>query len=310
DSNQTYGNRFILLGLTNIPYLQALSVFTLLIMYLITLSGNIILLIVVRINKQLQTPMYFFLSNLSIVDICFSSTILPKLLITTLSSDRSVSEVECALQMYFHSALGGTESMVLTIMSYDRLTAICKPLYYNVIMNKRFCIFLATVCWSGGFSNAIVQVALTFQLPFCRSHQLDHYFCEEPPFFKLSCQDTWPNEIAMYIAAFILGVCTFVFTVFSYVQIILTILKIRSTHRMKVFSTCASHLTAVSLFYGTIFSTYFRSSFTSAIETNKLVSLIYTTVIPMLNPIIYSIRNKDISNTIKRKLNSFYRTAQ
>ncbi|KAG8449936.1 hypothetical protein GDO86_016569 [Hymenochirus boettgeri] len=302
DTNQTYGNRFILLGLTNIPYLQALFVFTLMVIYISTLSGNIILLIVVRINKQLQTPMYFFLSNLSIVDICFSSTIVPKLLITTLSSDRSVSEVECALQMYFHLALGGTESMVLTIMSYDRFTAICKPLYYNVIMNKRFCIFLATVCWSGGFVNAIVHVALTFQLPFCRSRNLHHYFCEEPPFFQLSCQDTWPNEVAIYIEAFVIGICSFSLTLYSYVHIICTILKIRSTHRRKVFSTCASHLTAVSLFYGTIFSIYLRPNSTYAIETNKYVSLIYTTVIPMLNPIIYSIRNKDINNTIKRKL--------
>ncbi|KAG8449937.1 hypothetical protein GDO86_016570, partial [Hymenochirus boettgeri] len=302
DSNHTYGTMFVLLGLTNIPYLQALSIFTLLIIYVITLSGNMILLIVVRINKQLQTPMYFFLRNLSVIDVCFSSTIIPKLLITTLSTDRSVSEVECALQMYFHLALGGTESVLLTIMSYDRFTAICKPLYYSSIMNRRYCISLAVVCWTGGFLNSIVHVVLTFQLPFCRSHQLDHFFCEEPPLLKLSCQDTWPNVVAVYVSAFVIGICTFSLTLFSYLHIILTILKIRSTHRRKVFSTCASHLTAVFLFYGTIFSIYLQPSFTSSIETNKSVSLIYTTLIPMLNPIIYSIRNKDITNTIKRIL--------
>ncbi|OCT69123.1 olfactory receptor 998 [Xenopus laevis] len=303
NSNITIENRFILLGLTDIPYQQALCVLILLIIYINTLSANLILLIVVRMNKQLQTPMYFFLSNLSIVDIGFSSTIVPKLLAITVALDRSVSLLECALQMYFHSALGGTDSMLLAVMAYDRFAAICRPLQYNIVMNKRLCICMAVGCWTVGFANAIIHVVLTFKLPFCRSRHLDHYFCEEPPFFKLSCQDPWLNKVVMYIAAFILGICCLFLTLVSYAQIIRTIINIHSTHRRrKAFSTCASHLTVISLFYGTIFFIYLGPGTTYLTGANKPVSLIYTGVTPMLNPIIYSIRNKQIKDTIRKKL--------
>ncbi|KAE8588190.1 hypothetical protein XENTR_v10022393 [Xenopus tropicalis] len=261
NSNLTTENRFILLGLTDVPYQKALCVLILLIIYIITLWGNFLLLIVVRMNTQLQTPMYFFLRNLSVVDIGFSSTIVPKLLIITVMLDRSVSLLECSLQMYLHLALGGTESMLLAVMAYDRFAAICNPLQYNMVMNKR-------------------------------SHHLDHYFCEEPPFFKLSCQDTWLNEVLMYIAAFILGICCLFLTFVSYAQIIRTIINIHCAHgRRKAFSTCPG-------------IAYFT-------ETNKSVSMIYTVVTPMLNPIIYSIRNKEIKETIRKKLkNLFHKTPE
>ncbi|OCT69124.1 olfactory receptor 5B21 [Xenopus laevis] len=300
-------NRFILLGLTDIPYQQALCVLILLIIYIITLSGNVILVIVVRMNTHLQTPMYFFLKNLSIVDIGFSSTIVPKLLLITVALDRSISLLECALQMYFHLALGGTESILLAVMAYDRFAAICRPLQYNTVMNQRFCIYMAAGCWTVGFANSIIHVALTFKLPFCRSHHLDHYFCEEPPFFKISCQDTWLNEVVMYIAASILGIFCLFLTLVSYAQIIRTIINIRSTHgRRKAFSTCASHLTVVSLFYGTILFIYLGPGITYFTEANKSVSMIYTVVTPMINPIIYSIRNKEIKETIRKKLANLY----
>eukprot|EP00079_Xenopus_tropicalis_P038201 XP_017951972.1 PREDICTED: olfactory receptor 2G3-like [Xenopus tropicalis] len=307
NSNLTTENRFILLGLTDVPYQKALCVLILLIIYIITLWGNFLLLIVVRMNTQLQTPMYFFLRNLSVVDIGFSSTIVPKLLIITVMLDRSVSLLECALQMYLHLALGGTESMLLAVMAYDRFAAICNPLQYNMVMNKRFCICMAVGCWTVGFTNSIIHVVLTFKLPFCRSHHLDHYFCEEPPFFKLSCQDTWLNEVLMYIAAFILGICCLFLTFVSYAQIIRTIISIHCTHgRRKAFSTCASHLAVVFLFYGTILFIYLGPGIAYFTETNKSVSMIYTVVTPMLNPIIYSIRNKEIKETIRKKLKHLF----
>ncbi|XP_075049014.1 olfactory receptor 5G3-like [Mixophyes fleayi] len=303
DSNQTSPERFILLGLSDVPYLQIMCFLVFLVMYLITLSGNFLLIIVVRINLKLQTPMYFFLSNLSIIDICFSSTIVPKILMNTLSKDRSISLLGCAVQMYFSLALGSTECVLLAVMAYDRYAAICKPLYYSTIMNKQMCAGLAAGSWSMCFMNAVIHVVLTFQLPYCRSHHVNHFFCEMPPFFRLSCRDTWLNEIVMYISAGIIAMCSFFLTLISYIYIISNILKIRSSQgRQKAFSTCASHLTVVVLYYGTIMFMYLRPRSTYSPESDKAVSILYTTVTPMLNPIIYSMRNNDVKGTLRKKL--------
>ncbi|KAM4663682.1 olfactory receptor 5G9-like [Discoglossus pictus] len=300
-SNHTFATRFILLGLSDIPHLQAICFLLFLLMYMVTLSGNSLLIVVVRFDARLQTPMYFFLSNLSVIDICFSSTIVPKILINTLAKDRSISILGCALQMYFHLALGATECIILAVMAYDRYVAICNPLHYNTIMNKTFCIGLAAGSWTVSFLNSVMHIVFTFQLPFCRSHHVDHFFCEMPPFFRLSCRDTWFNEVAMYISAGIIAMCSFCLTVISYIHIISTILKIRSSQgRHKAFSTCASHLTVVSLYYGTIMFMYLRPRSTHSPETDKTVSIIYTAVTPMLNPIIYSMRNKEVKGTIKK----------
>ncbi|XP_073465115.1 olfactory receptor 5V1-like [Aquarana catesbeiana] len=300
--NQTSSRRFILLGLSNVPYLQALCFFLFFIMYVITLSGNLLLVTVVRINPKLQTPMYFFLSNLSIIDIGFSSTITPKILINTLAKDRSISLLACAVQMFFHLALGSTECFILAVMAYDRYAAICRPLHYNTIMNKMLCVSLVVGSWSFSFMNSAIHVVLTFQLQYCKSHHVNHFFCEIPPFLRMSCQDTLLNEIAMYISAGIIAMCSFCLTLISYVHIISTILRIRSSQgRNKAFSICASHLTVVALYYGTIMCMYLKPRSTYSPETNKIVSILYTAVTPMLNPIIYSIRNKDVKNTVKRE---------
>ncbi|KAM4013502.1 olfactory receptor 5V1-like [Anomaloglossus baeobatrachus] len=298
--NQTSPERFILLGLSNILYLQILCFILFLVMYILTLTGNSLLIIAVRINLKLQTPMYFFLSNLSIIDICFSSTIVPKILINTISVDRSISRLGCALQMYFHLALGATECIVLAVMAYDRFVAICKPLHYTNIMNKTLCSCLAAGSWSFCFMNSAIHVVLTFHLPFCRSHHVNHFFCEMPPFFQLSCKDTWFNEIAMYISAGIIPSCSVVLILISYVHIISSILRIRSSQgRQKAFSTCALHLTVVSLYYGTIMFMYLRPRSLHSPETDKIISILYTAVTPMLNPIIYSMRNTDVKGTIR-----------
>ncbi|XP_073493801.1 olfactory receptor 5G29-like [Phyllobates terribilis] len=301
--NKTTSSVFILQGLSNAFYLQVICFIVFLVMYLITLSGNLLLITVVWINPTLQTPMYFFLSHLSFIDICFSSTIVPKILVNTLSRDRSISLWGCAAQMYFSLALGSTECIILAVMAYDRFAAICRPLHYTTIMSKKLCIALAAGSWSFSFTNSAIHVVLTFQLPYCRSHHINHFFCEMPPFFRLSCKDTWLNEIAMYISASIIAMFSFFLTLISYIHIISTILQIRSScRRHKAFSTCASHLTVVVLYYGTIMFMYLRPRSRYSPETDKTVSILYTTVTPMLNPIIYSMRNKDVKGTIRKKI--------
>ncbi|XP_069601692.1 olfactory receptor 2C3-like [Ranitomeya imitator] len=302
--NQTRPNWFILLGVSTVPHLQVLCFLVFLVMYMIILSGNFLLIIVVRSNPNLHSPMYFFLSNLSFIDICFSSTIVPVLLKNTLSKDQSISLLGCGFQMFFSLVLGATECILLSVMAYDRFAAICRPLHYSTIMNSKVCVCLALVSWSIGVINALIHVTLVFQLPLCSNYHVNHFFCEVPLFLRLSCKDPLFNEVAMYIAAGIIVMCAFFLTLVSYVNIISTILKICSSNgRQKAFSTCASHLTVVTLYYGTIMIVYFqpRSSFSP--ETNNSVSVLYTVVTPMLNPIIYSIRNKDVKNSILKQVN-------
>ncbi|XP_056408682.1 olfactory receptor 5V1-like [Hyla sarda] len=302
-SNQTNPTGFILLGLSTVPHLQYLCFLLFLVMFMITISGNLLLIIVLRINPALHIPMYFFLGNLSFIDICFSSTIVPIILINTLSKDRSISLLGCGFQMFFSLVLGATECIILSVMAYDRFAAICRPLHYNIIMNKMMCVCLALTSWSVSIVNALIHVPLTFQLPFCGSRDVNNFFCEVPPFLRLSCKDPWLNEIAMYIATVIIAVCAFSLTLISYVHIISTIMKIHSSQgRQKAFSTCTSHLTVVTLYYGTIMSVYLQPRSSYSLETNKTVSVLYTVVTPMLNPIIYSIRNKDVKNTLLNNL--------
>ncbi|KAM5129430.1 olfactory receptor 5V1-like [Mantella aurantiaca] len=301
ETNQTSPGRFILLGLSNVLFLQEIYVLVFFFMYIITLSGNLLLIIVVRINPKLQTPMYFFLSNLSIIDIGFSSTIVPKILLNTLVKDKSISLLGCAIQMFFHLGLGSTECIILAVMAYDRFAAICRPLHYNTIMNKMLCISLAAGAWSMCFLNSAIHVMLTFQLPYCKSHHVHHFFCEMPPFLRMSCRDTLLNEIAMYISAGIIGMCSFCLTLISYIHIISSILKIFSSEgRHKVFSTCGSHVTVVTLYYGTLSFMYLRPRSLYSPEIDKTMSILYTVVTPMLNPIVYSIRNEDVKNTVKK----------
>lgn len=301
--NQTYTSSFVLLGLSSIPYLQVIYFLIFLIIYTITLSGNVLLIVIVRIDSQLHTPMYFFLTNLSFIDICFSSTIVPKILVNTLSQDKSISFLGCASQMYFSLALGATECIILAVMAYDRYVAICNPLRYQIIMHKRLCISLVAFSWTVSFLNSMIHAAFTFQLPYCKSKLVNHFFCEMPPLFRLSCRDTLFNEVAVYISGGIIALFSFLLTLISYFHIISTILKIRSNKgRYKAFSTCGSHLAVVCLYYGTIAFMYLRPRSSYSPERDRAISMLYTVVTPMLNPIIYSIRNKDVKGTLKRRL--------
>ncbi|KAM3920462.1 olfactory receptor-like protein OLF1 [Leptodactylus fuscus] len=300
--NQTRVKSFILLGLSSVPHLQVIYFLLFLIIYTVTLSGNVLLLVVVRVNSHLHTPMYFFLSNLSVIDICFSSTIVPKILVNILSRDKSISFLGCAAQMFFSLDLGATECVLLAVMAYDRYVAICKPLQYVTIMNKGFCCYLAAGSWVIIPFIAIGFAITTFQLPYCKSNFVNHFFCEMPPLFKLSCRDTFFNEVAVYIAGGLITLCSFLLTLLSYFHIITNILKIRSTKgRYKAFSTCASHLTVVSLYYGTIMFMYLRPRRSYLPDRDRAISMLYTVVTPMLNPIIYSIRNKEVKGTLHKK---------
>ncbi|KAM3919030.1 olfactory receptor 2B6-like [Leptodactylus fuscus] len=299
--NQTLPKRFFLLGLSTIPHVQVIGFLLFLVMYIMTLVGNCLLLITVRTSPTLHTPMYFFLSNLSFIDISLSSTVAPVILINTLSIDTSISVGACVLQMFCYLVLAVAECVLLAIMAYDRFVAICRPLHYSSIMNIRFCIILALIPWIVGFINASIQVPLTWRLPFCRTHHVNHFFCEVPAFLRLSCIDPWINEIAMYVAAVSIAMCSFVLTLISYVYIISSILRIHSSRgRHAVFSTCFSHLTVVSLYYGTLLSIYLHPPSSHSAEKDKIASFLYTVATPMLNPIIYSIRNKDVKNGIIR----------
>ncbi|KAG9460787.1 hypothetical protein GDO78_019546 [Eleutherodactylus coqui] len=299
--NQSSSGRFILLGLSSDPYLKVFGFIAFLVMYFITLLANLLLMIAVKINPKLKTPMYFFLTNLSIIDICFSTTVVPKILQNTLSKDRSISLPDCAVQMYCHLAFGATECLILAAMAYDRFVAICKPLHYNTIMSKKTCICMAAASWTASFTNSTIQVIYTFQMSFCRSHHVNHFFCEMPPFFQISCSDTWLHEVSMYITAGIIVSLSFFFILISYIHIVSTILKISSSDgRYKALSTCASHIIVVTLYYGTIMILYLRPRSHSSPDIDKSISVLYSAVTPMLNPIIYSVRNKDVKGTIKR----------
>ncbi|KAM4013519.1 olfactory receptor 5AR1-like [Anomaloglossus baeobatrachus] len=301
--NQSSSTRFILLGLSDVFYLKVIGFLVLLVIYLITLSANLLLIIVVTINPKLQTPMYFFLINLSFIDICFSTTIVPKILINTLSKDKSISLLECAIQMHFHLAFGSTECFILAIMAYDRFVAICKPLHYNTIMSRKMCLGLATAAWTSSFINSITHVIYTFQLSFCNSHNVNHFFCEVPPFIQMSCGDNWLHQVAMYISTAIIANFTFFLVLISYINILSTILKIKSSEgRFKAFSTCVSHITVVTVFFGTVMILYLRPQSRSSPEMDNSASILYSVVTPMVNPIIYSVRNKDVKDTVRKNV--------
>ncbi|KAM5129352.1 olfactory receptor 5AS1-like [Mantella aurantiaca] len=265
--------------------------------------GNLLLIIMVKLNPRLQTPMYFFLTNLATIDISYSTTVVPKMLANSLSQDRSISFLGCAIQLYFHASLAAAECFILTIMAFDRYNAICKPLQYQMIMNHKFCLYLTAGCWIVSFAVPVILTLYTFGLPFCKSNEIEHFFCEMPPLLHLACADIWFNEILEYVAAIVVVGGTFVLILVSYLFITITILNIKSTkEKQKAFSTCASHLTVVSLFYITVLFMHLRPPSSYSSEHDRVVAIIYTVITPMLNPIIYSVRNKEIQAAIRKTL--------
>ncbi|XP_037673463.1 olfactory receptor 5V1-like [Choloepus didactylus] len=302
--NLTTMDEFILIGLSDLPEVRypLFVVFT--VIYQVTLVGNGTILLAIGTEKKLHTPMYYFLANLSLLDIFCPSATVPKMLENLLTEKQSISFIGCALQLYFLVALAGTEVFLLTIMAYDRYVAICFPLRYTLIMTKARCAQLMAGCWAAGFLNSLLHTVSTFCLSFCKSHRVDQYYCDIPPLVALSCSSTYVAEMLMLVVGGVLGIGAFLVTVISYIYIISTILKIRSSEgKSKAFSTCTSHLLVVGLFYGTLMFTYIRpSSSQHSPGRTRLMSMLYAIITPMLNPIIYSLRNTEVKGALRKVL--------
>ncbi|XP_030047845.1 olfactory receptor 1-like [Microcaecilia unicolor] len=270
-------------------------------MYLINLLGNGTMISVISGSSQLHTPMYFFLCNLSFVDLCFSSVTVPKMLSNLISDKKTISYDNCIAQLYFFLVFAGSECILLSIMAYDRYVAICNPLHYIIIMNKKVCLSMSAASWTISFLNALVHTLLINRLSFCKSVKIQHFFCDLTPLIQLSCTDTSINQLVIFSEASLLVVIPFLIILISYIRIISAILKIQSTGgRLKTFSTCSSHFTVVLLFYGTILFMYFRPSSSYSMEKDRISSVVYNVVSPMLNPFIYSLRNRDVKTALKQ----------
>ncbi|XP_069098160.1 olfactory receptor 5V1-like [Pleurodeles waltl] len=299
--NQTSVIEFMMLGFPNHPGLLALYFALLLIAYLITMMGNITFFILTRSDPRLNTPMYFLLANLSLLDICYISVTVPKILANLMSKKRSVTYAGCMVQLYFIIFLEGTECFLLAGMAVDRYLAICKPLQYNTIMNKGVCSMLVLGSIVGGAAHSLLHTLLICWLPFCTTTEINHFFCDIPPLLKLSCGSTYVNEIVLYtVSGVFVGLGPFIFIFVSYICIVFAIIrKMSAEGRSKVFSTCTSHLLVVALFYGSGSFTYVRPASHYALEHDKQISLFYNVLTPMLNPMIYSLRNNEVKTSLK-----------
>ncbi|KAM6155578.1 olfactory receptor 2C1 [Rhynchocyon petersi] len=301
-SNSSSGG-FILMGVSDHPQLEIVFFIVILLSYLLTLVGNSTIILLSRLDARLHTPMYFFLSNLSSLDLAFTTSSVPQMLINLWGPDKTISYGGCVTQLYVFLWLGATECILLVVMAFDRYVAICRPLHYTTIMHPRLCWLLAAVAWVGGLSNSVIQSTFTLQLPLCGHQKVDNFLCEVPAIIKLACGDTSLNEAVLN------GVCTF-FTVvplsiilLSYCYIARAVLKISSSEgRRKAFNTCLSHLVVVFLFYGSAIYGYLLPAKTSNQDQGKFISLFYSVVTPMVNPLIYTLRNKEVKAALRRLL--------
>ncbi|XP_060051718.1 olfactory receptor-like protein OLF3 [Erinaceus europaeus] len=306
--NQTQVREFILLGLSS-DWTTQVSLFVLfLIMYLLTVLGNVLIFLLIRLDSRLHTPMYFFLSNLSLVDLFYATTIVPQMLVHFLAEHKGIPVVSCAAQLFFSLGLGGIEFVLLAVMAYDRYVAVCNPLRYSVIMNARLCSRLAITSWVSGSANSLMQTVITFQLPMCSNKFIDHISCELLSVVRLACVDISSNKVAIMVSSIILLMTPFFMVLLSYIQIISTILKIRSAEgRKKAFQTCASHLIVVILSYGTTIFTYIQPGSSPSVLQEKLISVFYAILMPVLNPMIYSLRNKEVKGAWQKLLGNLSR---
>uniref|UniRef100_A0A4X1W9Q4 Olfactory receptor n=2 Tax=Sus scrofa TaxID=9823 RepID=A0A4X1W9Q4_PIG len=300
-ANLTAIKEFLLLGFGGLHGLQWFLFGIFLGIYVVTLLGNFLILTVISFDCNLQTPMYFFLSNFSFLEIWYTTSIAPKMLQTLLSGPQVISFVGCVAQFYFFASMAVVECFLLAAMSYDRYIAICSPLQYPSLVNLHTCIFLAGGSWLGGFLTPVVTVTMTFQLPFCATYKIDHFFCDLAPVLKLACSDTETVEKTTFLLASFVTMVPFLLTVASYAHIVAAVLRIPSAAgKQRAFSTCSSHLIVVTLYYGTLGTVYAIPTATRAAALNKIFSLFYTVVTPLVNPIVYSLRNKDVKKAMRR----------
>ena len=299
--NQSHITEFLLLGLTSDPKQQVWLFASFLVMYLVNVGGNSVIIAAIRGDVRLHTPMYFFLSNLSFVDICFTNVIVPRMLVNMQSKSKKVPFIQCLTQMYFFVACAITDSFLLAAMALDRYMAICHPLHYTTTMNPRRCLQLVTASWLVSHLHSLTHTVLMARLSFCGPNIIHHFFCDVQPLLMLSCSDTSVNELLAFTEGSFVIMSPFIFIIISYVYITRTVLRVPSGRgRYKVFSTCGSHLTVVALYYGTAISVYIRPSSTYSVTKDRVVTVIYTVVIPMLNPFIYSFRNRDMKQALRK----------
>ncbi|XP_048198296.1 olfactory receptor 7A5-like [Perognathus longimembris pacificus] len=301
--NDTQISEFILRGFSEDPRVQLILFGLFLSMYLVAVLGNLLIILAVSSDPHLHTPMYFFLSVLSLDDVCFTSTTVPKMLFNIQTHSRAISYVGCIVQMYFFLIFAGLDNFLLAVMAYDRFVAICHPLHYTVIMNPRFCVLLVLGSLMVNVLYSTMQSVMVLQLSFCVPCEIPHFFCELNQVVHSACSDTFLDDMSIYLAAFLLGGTTFIGILYSYSKIVSSIRAMSSARgKYKAFSTCASHLSVVSLFYGTVLGVYLSSAVTRNSHSIARASVMYTVVTPMLNPFIYSLRNKDLKRALGQLL--------
>ncbi|XP_040859599.1 olfactory receptor 7A10-like isoform X2 [Ochotona curzoniae] len=301
--NHTWLVEFLLLGLTEDPALQPFIFGLFLSFYLVTVSGNLLIFLAIVSDPHLHIPMYFFLANLSLVDICFTSTTIPKMLTNIQTQNRAITYAGCITQMFFFIIVISLDNCLLAVMAYDRFVAICHPLHYTVIMNFRLCVQLILLCWTMSVLHALLHSLLVLRVSFCTQVEIPHFLCELNQVVHRACSDTFLNDLIMNLAAVLLAGGALIGILYSYSKIASSIHAISSAQgKYKAFSTCASHLSVVSLFYGTSIGVYISSSFIHNSHSTATASVMYTVVTPMLNPFIYSMRNGDMKKALKRLL--------
>ncbi|KAM6223283.1 olfactory receptor 5K1 [Rhynchocyon petersi] len=303
EENHTMKNEFILTGFMDHPELKILLFVGFFIIYLITMVGNLGLVILISKEARLHTPMYIFLGNLALVDSCCACAITPKMLGNFFSEDRMVSLYECMAQFYFLCTVETADCFLLAAMAYDRYVAICSPLQYHTMMSKKLCIQLTTGAFIAGNLHSMVHVGLLFRLAFCGSNQINHFYCDILPLYRLSCVDPYLNELVLFVFSGSIQVFTIGSVLISYIYILFTIFKMKSKEgRVKAFSTCASHLVSVSLFYGSLFFMYIRPNLLEEGDQDIPAAILFTIVVPLLNPFIYSLRNKEVISVLRKIL--------
>ncbi|XP_004716463.1 olfactory receptor 2D3-like [Echinops telfairi] len=299
--NQTSVTEFVLLGLSQDPKVQIFLFFVFLIIYLLSVFGNLLIIILIQTDSRLHTPMYFFLKNLSFADFCFSTSIVPQMLVHFLVTKKAISFAGCSLQIVVFLLAGCTECSLLAVMSYDRYVAVCRPLHYSTIMTQKACVQLAIVSWVSGAFVSSVDSAFTLCLPYRGPNVLNHYFCEPPALLKLASADTYQAEMALFSMGVVILLAPVFLILISYWHILSTVVRMKSGEgRLKVFSTCGSHLTVVVLYYGSGIFAYMRPNSKVMSEKDKVISVFYSVMTSMLNPIIYSLRNKDVKGAFKK----------
>ncbi|XP_063797633.1 olfactory receptor 10G4-like [Pseudophryne corroboree] len=300
--NQSNIGEFVLSSISPVYEIQLLLFMSFTAVYIITLLGNAVIILVIQLDTRLQTPMYSFLTNLSFLDVCYSSVTVPKLLNALIADNWRITYYGCIAQMYFFHVLGSTEMFLLSVMAYDRYVAICSPLRYPILMRRSISLLLGVGAWTGGFLHSTFHTAFILRLSFCGQNEMDNFFCDATPLIKLSCSDTTIDAILLATTPGILGPSCFMLILVSYTNIVSSILRISSREgRYKTFSTCASHLITVSIFYGTGIIVYIQPMSVYSSD-NRFITVFYAVITPMLNPIIYTLRNKEVKRALQKVL--------